>query len=467
MSLRLRLVLAFGYVLLFAIIALEVPLDAELSRRSTARSRPRRAPAQAVAAARRGRLTDPTELAPSSREAASARRPGHRRRRRGRVLADSAAAARPRRALRQPPEIASALRGDLAGHAPQRLPQRGHALHGRADRRRRRRRRSARDPERQGVNDEDRRDVLALLPSAPPCSRSGSASRGDRRLAVAPAARHRARRPTQSPPATSPRAPTPAGSAEQVEVAGRLQRHDRPARALARRPARVRRQRLAPAAHPAHRAAPAPGGGEHASRGGGLERDLVAGEHETERLGKLVPTCCAWPRTASPPTAATSSRSPPCRARRRRWRGQAELDGHAIELAGTVEATYRLGRRPRHDARQPHRERLELRGPPTRRSGSSGARTPGGAFVAVLDRGDGIDPEEAERIFDRFYRGSASRGGTVAGPGWGLAIVDALARRWGARHAHPPRRRHPGRAALPRSGAPRPRRRATPRPRRR
>ena len=91
------------------------------------------------------------------------------------------------------------------------------------------------------------------------------------------------------------------------------------------------------------------------------------------------------------------------------------------------------------------------------------------AFVAVLDRGDGIDPEEAERIFDRFYRGSASRGGTVPGTGLGLAIVDALARRWGARgDAHrPSRRRHPRRAALPGHAARRrPRRRATP-PRRR
>jgi signal transduction histidine kinase len=58
---------------------------------------------------------------------------------------------------------------------------------------------------------------------------------------------------------------------------------------------------------------------------------------------------------------------------------------------------------------------------------------PRGAFVAVLDRGDGVDPEEAERIFDRFYRGSASRGGSVPGTGLGLAIVDALARRWEAR----------------------------------
>ena len=53
----------------------------------------------------------------------------------------------------------------------------------------------------------------------------------------------------------------------------------------------------------------------------------------------------------------------------------------------------------------------------------------------MLDRGEGIHADEAERVFDRFYRGSASRGGAVAGTGLGLAIVDALASRWGARVA--------------------------------
>jgi two-component system OmpR family sensor kinase len=53
------------------------------------------------------------------------------------------------------------------------------------------------------------------------------------------------------------------------------------------------------------------------------------------------------------------------------------------------------------------------------------------AFIAVLDQGGGIADDEAERIFDRFYRGSASRGG-APGTGLGLAIVEALARRWGA-----------------------------------
>jgi signal transduction histidine kinase len=50
-------------------------------------------------------------------------------------------------------------------------------------------------------------------------------------------------------------------------------------------------------------------------------------------------------------------------------------------------------------------------------------------WVHVLDEGPGIDAADAGKIFDRFARGSASRG--VGGTGLGLAIVRALAERWG------------------------------------
>jgi signal transduction histidine kinase len=50
--------------------------------------------------------------------------------------------------------------------------------------------------------------------------------------------------------------------------------------------------------------------------------------------------------------------------------------------------------------------------------------------LAVLDEGPGVDPDENERVFQRFYRGSASRGGP-SGTGLGLAVVESLAARWG------------------------------------
>jgi signal transduction histidine kinase len=51
------------------------------------------------------------------------------------------------------------------------------------------------------------------------------------------------------------------------------------------------------------------------------------------------------------------------------------------------------------------------------------------ARIAVLDEGPGIDPGERERVFERFYRGEASRDG-APGTGLGLSVVEALAERW-------------------------------------
>ena len=53
---------------------------------------------------------------------------------------------------------------------------------------------------------------------------------------------------------------------------------------------------------------------------------------------------------------------------------------------------------------------------------------PGG--VEVLDRGPGFDGTELEAVFERFHRGRAGRAGP-SGTGLGLAIARELARRWG------------------------------------
>lgn len=57
-------------------------------------------------------------------------------------------------------------------------------------------------------------------------------------------------------------------------------------------------------------------------------------------------------------------------------------------------------------------------------------RRGGEAVVCVADDGPGVAPEDRDRLFERFYRGSAGR---RAGPGsgLGLAIVAELVRRWG------------------------------------
>jgi signal transduction histidine kinase len=53
--------------------------------------------------------------------------------------------------------------------------------------------------------------------------------------------------------------------------------------------------------------------------------------------------------------------------------------------------------------------------------------------IEVEDEGAGIEPDEQQRIFDRFYRGSNTHGGPARGVGLGLALVKSIADAHGAR----------------------------------
>jgi two-component system OmpR family sensor kinase len=55
----------------------------------------------------------------------------------------------------------------------------------------------------------------------------------------------------------------------------------------------------------------------------------------------------------------------------------------------------------------------------------------GMAVIKVIDRGQGISPEDLSHIFDRFYRGQhapTATGSPIGGTGLGLAIAIAIAR---------------------------------------
>ncbi len=54
--------------------------------------------------------------------------------------------------------------------------------------------------------------------------------------------------------------------------------------------------------------------------------------------------------------------------------------------------------------------------------GTNGTHT----IIEVRDHGPGIDPADAKKVFDRFYRTESSRNRNTGGSGLGLAIVATI-----------------------------------------
>ena len=59
------------------------------------------------------------------------------------------------------------------------------------------------------------------------------------------------------------------------------------------------------------------------------------------------------------------------------------------------------------------------------------ARSRGGVRACVADEGPGLEPDQLEAVFERFYRVDAARSRAAGGSGIGLAIVRALAEAMG------------------------------------
>jgi signal transduction histidine kinase len=430
MSLRLRLLGAFAYVLLLILVALEVPLGLSLARRIDAEVK-NGASAQAfiVSAGAAGRMSSPKELQRLARD--SGEELGARVivvGRRGRLLADSTAA-RPRSlSYASRPEISAALGGrrsqgvrhsntlgrDLLYTAVPvtnngrvvgavRVTQSMGAVHARV-----------------------RRAVLALIGIGAFALLVG--------LAVAWFLASSLSKPLRNVAETVRRVETgdlearadERGAREQREVAAALNdMTERVGLVLA-----AQREFVANASHQLR--TPLTGlrlrlEAARAKGGEAARPELEAAELEVERLARLLTSLLTLAREGDEPGEAHPvSLARAAERAHERWSANADREGRAVALVGDGDATIAASE---EDVAILLDNLIEN----ALRYSSGGVsldwgEDDGDAWLAVLDEGPGVVSGEETRLFERFARGSASR--ERPGTGLGLTIARTLARRW-------------------------------------
>jgi signal transduction histidine kinase len=432
-SLRVRLVAAFAYVLVLVIVALEVPLALNLSRRVDAEIKSEaQAEAQLLAAGAAGRLEQPRQLAELVRGAA--RDLGGRVivvDRRGWLLVDSAGAGLRSTSYATRPEIARALAG-RASQGTRHSESLGVDLLFTAVPVVRESRRAGAVRVTQSVEAVQRQvrgDVIALVGVGAVALLLGlgvawllAGSLARPLLGLAGAARRVASGDLDARARVE-------GSAEQREVAAAFnEMTGRLARAL-----RAQQEFVANASHQLR--TPLTGlrlrleAAAFKAREPEVERELAAAERETERLARLLSELLMLARERETPPAVPLALADAAAAARERWEGPAERSGHTLRLHEGAPAVVAASKEDLAVVLDNLIENAINYSPP----GTTVTiewRCDDVARLAVLDEGPGVDPEERERVFERFYRGAA--GSTSgAGTGLGLSVVEALARRWG------------------------------------
>ena len=420
MSVRVWQLAAFAYVLVLMLVALEVPLNLNLSRRVDAEVRAEAAnQAQLVAASAAGQLTDPTKLTPLVRTADDA--VGGRViivDAQGRLLADSAGSGLTSASYANRPEIQQALAGKVkqgerhsASLGQDLLFTAAPIVEGN------RRTGAVRITQSvHAVKREVRRDTFALIGLGLAALALG--------LIVAWLLAGYLSRPLRGLTAAARRVEAgdldaraeEAGAREHREVAHAFNdMTDRLSRSMA-----AQRDFVANAAHQLRTPLT------------GLRLRLEAGEREAERLARTVTDLLTLAREGQRPTAvAPLALTAAGEAALERWVSVA--DEHDVDLqlrdrsgGARVDAS---GEDVAVILDNLVENAIEHTVPGTAVVVELGAGRDHGT-IAVLDAGPGLEPGEEERVFERFVRGS-SRADRPRGSGLGLTIVRVLAERWG------------------------------------
>ena len=431
MSLRARLLAAFAYTLLIVIVALEVPLAANLSDRVNAEvEADSAAQAQVVAASVSDRLDRPARLEQIVEDAAE-RLDGLVFVIEGSgtplVASEGGAAPSSPAAPVDDPIALQALRGEIAQgrHREGRdvlstavpIVRNGRTV-------------GALEVEQSlgSVNDEVRQDTAALIGIGMLALAiglgvawilAGSISRPLN--ALARVARHRAKGDLDA------RA-EPRGSREQIEVANAFnEMSDRLGAML-----ESQRAFVADASHQLR--TPLTGLRLRLEAAGvktsdpAVARELEAAERETERLNELVADLLALASSEQPATEERAHLTDAARDAAERWRGPAGDSRHEIALDLNDPGAVRAADSELAaiiDNLVENAIKYSPRGSTVRIECD---RVDGMARLGVLSESGPLDPEVAKHAFERFYRGGRSH---PTGTGLGLPIVAALARRRG------------------------------------
>ena len=166
------------------------------------------------------------------------------------------------------------------------------------------------------------------------------------------------------------------------------------------------------------------------SRDPAVERELTAAEHETERLARLLSELLTLAGGGERPAAQPLDVADLIDAASRRWEGPAEQSDHELRVEPGPPSVVAASAEDLAAILDNLTENALTYSPPGTTVTLTWESDGKAVRLAVLDEGPGLDADEAERVFQRFYRGSASRGG-AAGTGLGLAVVESLAARWG------------------------------------
>jgi two-component system, OmpR family, sensor kinase len=162
-----------------------------------------------------------------------------------------------------------------------------------------------------------------------------------------------------------------------------------------------------------------------------LAEELEAAQAELDRLARLLSGLLTLAREEKRPAGAGAVDVAGCvEAAVERWRPQAEIRGQRLAAAGPAGVAATASPEDVAIVLDNLLENALAYSPPGSEVQLRWRSDRDDAWIEVLDEGPGIEPGEEERIFERFARGSSS-GSRPHGTGLGLAIVAALARRWG------------------------------------